>query len=287
MSAVLAGQQPVTCYLEGPYIVVAMPSAAAAAVDAAVQDCIEIRAQAVADIVCARRMLLSAAVCAVYAGQRGPCVQECLRNPRGLWIELGPRPAIQHVARIRCKGQGTHLVHCLLACDKCGAACSQVEEREAQGVHVPIRMALPGSDRLLWTQRLLAITGTRFVNEMALQSRAFTDVTLHAVAGKRRRSDDGAPSQGQAVEQASDALQADTSSSDMQPSSAGLSILADMISGATPQGISLTGLVHVTAAAKFCMADCILQALPECVAPLMATANHDDVRLLRPLLLPR
>jgi hypothetical protein len=148
----------------------------------------------------------------------------------------------------------------------------QAEELEAQGVHVPMRMTLPGSSTSLMTHQLLAVTGKRFVNQLSLQPGSEPNVASASAAPKRTRAGQAAPGQ----EQGSATPEQEQHLAQEHSIQAGTAALAAIIGGATPPDVTLADVVNIVSAATFCMADCVLDALPEDVEPLVATADLDD-----------
>jgi hypothetical protein len=170
-------------------------------------------------------------------------------------------------------------------------------------------MAVPGTQRSIMVHRLMAFTGTRFVNAMAIRdqmssgneaqapvaaaNQACTSGDSSLPAAKRPRLDSPVgPALKDSAAQLSTApapYSAQRSGkAERSPSSPGaaaggpdagaLNRLLDIFSGVAPEDLSVRDALALVDAANFCMADAVLEQLPAYWAPMLRRAPYAEVR---------
>jgi hypothetical protein len=173
----------------------------------------------------------------------------------------------------------------LWACRQC--ACSQVASVEAElgSEGVPARVTVPGTQRTVMVHRLMAFTGTRFVNAMALRSAAAAAANRRSTeaAGQKRRARRGRNADPANVLPAKRHRAVDDRGADQVTSAAAaagaadvasLNIFLDIIAGDAPAQLSAAGMLALVDAATICMASAVLQQLPAYLAPFLRDAPY-------------
>lgn len=156
--------------------------------------------------------------------------------------------------------------------------CAQAAELQEKMPHItlPALVLLPHVGEMMHINRLLAITQSRFVNELALQQGKVTA----AAQLVRPSGDDGSAA---AAAMPSAARQLATDAARPEPSALQLQAFKDFVlimRSRAPWHLTLEGAVALLDAACFCSAPVIVKKLPAYFEPLFRSASLPQVRQL-------
>jgi hypothetical protein len=144
---------------------------------------------------------------------------------------------------------------------------------EATGSTVPARLQLPGCSSYVMTHKVIALTSERFVNLLSLEGPSSQTQGAPAAGPRKKRCTRSAA-------RATEILQpvAPTQSACNAPSAEAMRHVTAAMNQESPSTLTMAQTLALIEAAKFCMADAILGAMPAYVQPIIMTAPLQQVR---------